>query len=646
MSTGDKIATPSSSLPAAGWNELEDFVAAIEQLSYASIDRDTYFTRLAKGVEGGLPSSQVQLTLITPEETTILAGKIPSVVSGLPAVDVSRFQPGESRYDTIHSDNGAIRIVLDHCFRTATLLRMEVQIQNPRGLNSRILQDVLGTCVVLSGQFLVRCTERDLQEQLADRKRIDSLIAQLASAETTSHRYCDLCRVLQTALEVDRVSLLQLHHSNARLLGTSVSLTVVRNSKAVKLQEKVTAVACRHKEPTRLIVGNPPSPVFSDDQSLIDSYVEETSVRLLQWIPVDRGLKEKKGPERSSRLGVLLLEQFSADWPDGRQQKFLDLATSHMITSARRLFVASEGTLSARLRTWLGDRGGWLTGLAAALLLAVVLLFTVQKDLEIVVDGVVMPVQRASIFSPMQGIVEQVPVRHGDRVNAGETLLVLRAPELAVEERRISGEISTLHSRLDALKAARIRNRVDRSKQDSDASLSAEESDLQAQLNGLTGQLDLIREQTKLLVITSPLKGQVDRWDLNQALADRPVAHGQHLCDVLDVEGDWAIDLRIPDNVVGYVWQAQSQSACPVTYLFRTNSDRKYESALERISNSAQVERDGTTVVPARMPVSPQEDQQLRVGASVMARINCGPRSIGFVWLREVIEFLQRTFWM
>lgn len=622
-------------------DELEAFVARVEQLSYSNISPADFFSELTKGLCLRLSFASLRITLFHAEGQTVLSEVHGTSLHPLLAPERDRFKPGESRSDRHSDPSGSVQLTLDHCFLHDEILRIEALADSRSQLEPASLNDLLGTCAVLAGNFLIRSTGRDLQAQLGDRQRVAGMIAQLADAETGPQAESDLCRVLQATLEVDRVLLLWTMPHHARLLGTSTSTEIDRNSQAIRLLERIAAEISQPGERSLIVMGDGSSPLPSDLQSSVDAYVEETGVRRMRWVPIHRDDVAREAP-----LGFLLLEHFSGDWPDTRQQRVFDLAEPHARQAARRCLLAVNHSPLSQLRIILSDRkkwyGVWLGGIALVLFLLV----AIRKDLEIPVDGTLKPEQRITVFAPVQGIVEQVPVQHGSEVSTGETLFVLRAPDLEIEERRISGEMATIRSRLDSLKSARIRSRASGSRPGSETDLSAEESDLEAQLKGLTAQLALVRERMQQLVIKSPLSGQVDRWDLNQALANRPVTHGQYLCDVLDVKGDWVVELEIPDDVIGYVLQAQQQGACRVTYLFRTNAGQKFASRIDNISNSAQLNRNGAPVVMARMPAGTVPEPDLRVGAGVLARIHCGRRSIGFIYLRELLEFFQKTFWI
>src|SRR5690606_33408675 len=77
--------------------------------------------------------------------------------------------------------------------------------------------------------------------------------------------------------------------------------------------------------------------------------------------------------------------------------------------------------------------GSWrrTSAMAAVVLLVVsgVLAF-VPAELSITATGVIQPVVRADVFAPADGIVIDIPAARRRQVDLGETLAVLRSPEL------------------------------------------------------------------------------------------------------------------------------------------------------------------------------------------------------------------------
>lgn len=648
----------SCQLTGLDWTLVEECISSIERQSYSEPDSAAFYTHAAAQLTRVCHADAVAIRLFRDRESRLLAasGREPTLTD---APDVDSFRPGETRCAT-HGADGGMLISADHAAEAGTVLSVTLMLANAERTLLTQLEEILGTLAVLCGAFHLRQQTAELRSQLEIGEQITSLIKWLAESETSPYAESELCRHLQEALEVDRISLVHVTGSRARVLGTSAALRVSRSSAPVRLLEQLLVRV--HQQQTRLnvTVGGDRDPLPVAIEPVLQRYLDETTVRKIQTVPIDDPgpitRREPEGGPPVSRPPTrptsdvtdrawLVLEHFSADWPGPRQKQVAELALPHGCIAARRLWARHRST-ARQLLDWSCRRGPRWLGVLAAVLLLGVILAVIPKELEIPADGTLMPVRRAAVFSPTEAIVEEILVEHGDHVAAGDVLVVLRNPELEIEERRISGEMATVRARLESVKAARIRNRAGGSRQQSDAELSAQESDLQTQWDGLRNQLALLHQERELLQIRSPITGRVDRWDLNQAFDDRPVGHGQFLFDVLDVDGPWRIELHVRDSVVGYVLAAQQQSPCRVHYLYRTAPEQKHESVIERISGSTRMNHEGNPVVHARVPVGEEDPREFRTGASVLAKVHCGRRPLGFVLFREVIEFFQRLFWI
>jgi hypothetical protein len=638
------------------WALVEEFISSIERRSYSASETEAFYSRSAEELARVCHADAVEIRLLQEAESRLLAvSGSPPGISPHGQPDADSFRPGETRCLARNTDSGVL-LSADHAVEAGTILTLSLTLPATEPETLSQLEEVLGTLAVLCGNFHLRQRAAALRRDLEMRERVASMIRRLADSEQSPHAEAELCRSLQETLEIDRVSLVQVIGTRTRILGTSATATVSRSSSTVRMLEQLLSQVHRQRTRLNVTVGGDSDPLPGEVKPLLDRYLDESTVRRLQAIPIDEPVpsnentaasitpRETNSP--SSPHGVwLVLEHFSADWPKPQQQLVADLALPHGGSAARRLLARHRSPLR-RCLDWSRRRGPrWLVVLLAVLLIGF-LLAVIPKELDIHADGTLMPVRRAAVFAPTEAIVEEILIEHGDAVTAGDVLVVLRNPELEIEERRISGEMATVRARLESVKAARIRNRASGSRQQSDAELSAQESDLQTQWDGLNKQLDLLHQERELLKVRSPITGRVDRWDLNQAFDERPVAHGQFLFDVLDVDGPWEIELHVPDGVAGYVLAAQEQSPCSVTYLYRTAPERKHESVIERISSSTRMNSEGKAVVPARVPVGEEDPREFRAGASVLAKVHCGPRPLGFVLFREVIEFFQRLFWI
>jgi multidrug efflux pump subunit AcrA (membrane-fusion protein) len=77
----------------------------------------------------------------------------------------------------------------------------------------------------------------------------------------------------------------------------------------------------------------------------------------------------------------------------------------------------------------------------AALTFAAIALIAIPSQFIVTGHGELWPSLRRDVFASTAGIVDQVLVKHGDDVAAGQPLLVLRDPELEQDTPRVIGEL-------------------------------------------------------------------------------------------------------------------------------------------------------------------------------------------------------------
>ncbi len=275
----------------------------------------------------------------------------------------------------------------------------------------------------------------------------------------------------------------------------------------------------------------------------------------------------------------------------------------------------------------------------------------IPADFTIEAHGTLQPKISKNVYAPMDGVVEEVRVEHGQDVLPGTKLLNLRDPKLELEVSRISGELATSSVKLASVRASRgSRASPDshNSPRDRDRELAAEEQQLAQQVEGLEAQRRVLDQLQGQLHVRSPCAGVVLTWNTHDLLANRPVKRGQLLLTVADPTGPWVLDLRVRDQDVGHVLTAQQQvnDPLPVSFLLGTDTAVTRHGLVERVAMVAESEEDGA--IRAAITVKVDEDQadEFRTGASVTARIHCGRRSIGYVWLHGLIDAARAALWL
>ena len=120
---------------------------------------------------------------------------------------------------------------------------------------------------------------------------------------------------------------------------------------------------------------------------------------------------------------------------------------------------------------------------------------------------------------------------------------------------------------------------------------------------------------------------------------------GQALLTVADLEGPWELELHVPDHRAGHVGRARSLRAeLAVTFALAADPGKEYHGT-SRTWCWPRTRRGERSTVLVTVEFDRDEVQGLRPGATVLARIHCGRRSMGYVWLHDLFEAVQSHWW-
>jgi hypothetical protein len=143
-------------------------------------------------------------------------------------------------------------------------------------------------------------------------------------------------------------------------------------------------------------------------------------------------------------------------------------------------------------------------------------------------------------------------------------------------------------------------------------------------------------------VIRSPISGQVTTWNVERQLMLRPVCAGQVLLTIADAESPWQLEVYFPESEIGHLTAARQQSAQPlaVDYLAVTAPTHEHAGALRHMDAHAQLYEEHGHAVRVLVDVDRQDVSSAPAGATVTARIDCGRRAMGYVWLHRLWAFI------
>ncbi len=277
--------------------------------------------------------------------------------------------------------------------------------------------------------------------------------------------------------------------------------------------------------------------------------------------------------------------------------------------------------------------------LIPAILAIVFALVVIPAEFTVTGQGELWPDDRREVFATTTGIVDKILVEHGSEVTANQPLILLRDPELEQDVPKIMGEIATKAERLRGVQIARLTGQgspeTARVRQ-----LASDEEELKEQLKSLELQRALVEERRRALTIRSPIAGRVLTWDVDQHLSARPVERGQSLLMIGETAGEWVLEIQVIDKDAGHLLRARSAIApdLDVEFQLPSESGRIHRGKIRDVALVS--ESDDRTVSRVRVVVAfdRQQIEQLRPGATAIPRIRCGKKSLGYVWLHDLID--------
>ncbi len=275
-------------------------------------------------------------------------------------------------------------------------------------------------------------------------------------------------------------------------------------------------------------------------------------------------------------------------------------------------------------------------------------LVLVPASFDIEARGELQPLLRRDVFASDDGVVSELFVNSDRAVQAGQPLVILRKAELDLEAHRVLGELQTAEKKLASIRAERLQDRpVGNEHRRDPHELAAEEEETKATLAGLVAQQAILEEQQRDLTIRSPIDGQALTWNIEQLLASRPVQRGQALLSVADLDGPWVLELHVADDRAGHVLAARDSLQPDLDVVFKLASDprHEYRGRVTDVAPSTEMNAQQEPSVLVMVSFDKKSVPALRPGTTAIAKIHCGRRSLGYVWLHDLFEYVQSLWW-
>jgi biotin carboxyl carrier protein len=389
----------------------------------------------------------------------------------------------------------------------------------------------------------------------------------------------------------------------------------------------------------------------------LEAYLDEAHPQTLAILPLRPNRRTPDGDASAgsapaAAVGAIVVERFGGEAVDDAFRERVEwvsrqggLALSNAIDhQSLPFFPVLRALQKVRWVTEARQLPRSLLAIGAVAVAGLALAF-VPADFVVSGRGALQPELRREVFAGSDGIVAEVRVDHGQPCRKGETLVVLTRSQLDFELSRVLGEIQTARKRLAGVTAARRQSSPQTAaERDKYNQLAAEEEELKELLTNLAEQQGILRVQQEELQVKSPIDGQIITWNVRELLESRPVQRGQALLTVADLTGPWVLEIEVPDDKIGHVLAARRDLGADldVSFMLATTPGTTYKGTIEKVALATDVRPDEESHVLVTVRFEREQVPQLRPGATVIPRIQCGRRSLGYVWFHSLLEAVQK----
>lgn len=517
----------------------------------------------------------------------------------------------------------------------------------------------------LAGEFLRGRRLRHLAEK-------QGLWEQLESFTRTAHETLDVREAAYTIanegrrlIGCDRVSVAIQRGSRCVVEAVSGQDTFDKRSNVVSLLNRVARAVTKTAEDV-WYTGDT-SNLAPQVEKTLDAYVDESHTKSMAILPLfkpDRDAQEGVPNQRKRRdvIGALIVEQMVDTTPSEGFTQRVEVVRTHSATAIANalehnsLFLMPVWKTLGKATSLFRGRTKWKTlAITTAVVAASAAAFYYPADFNLEGDGALKPATLKGVFARIDGEISDIRVGYNQKVNAGDLLVEMKSLDLDQELVRLRGQISEI----DAQITGTFRTNNEKLTPAEKNELSLKRGELNIQRNSIQALIAKREEQLKMLEVTSPIFGRVitGKSQIEQ-LPNRPVSRGQQMLEIADLSGDWYLEVLMPETRMRHVaeaWQDANKAGekLEVTFYLASEPDKLFHGYVSLVETTAEARGEEGNTVLLRVSFEPGELERLRgiihgedpkVGTEAIAKVHCGQRPIGYVYLHDAWDFLVRSW--
>ena len=470
-------------------------------------------------------------------------------------------------------------------------------------------------------------------------------------------------------IECDRVSVAMLKGGKLKVMAISGQDSIENRSNIVQSLNNLATKVVRSGEP--LWYDGSMEDLPPQIEEAIEDYVDLSHGRTITVLPIRQPERKIEGDVLAARsetnetrtrrdiIGALIVEQIETQLSRQVLEGRVDLvyehtcrALSNSMSHSQILFMPVWRFLDKMTWMFRGSALPKTIAILSAIAVALIAMFVVPIDFDLEGNGKFKPLDEKQVYAHVDGEVAGVFVKNGDIVQANTPLLQLKNSELEQQISSVKGDIATAlakqSSALDLQNALKLteleRNRIQQDIAESVTTIYSKNE-----------QLALLEAKQQKLLRLSPIAGMVTTWDVEKVLNARPVVTGQLLMTVTNLDGNWEIEVRMPEKRMRYLDLAMQEAKdkgldyLEMDFVLKSATEitRKGKLLTTGVSQRAELDAEDGAVVKLRCIPDAEAMQLIRKypGAEVIAGVKCGKRSAAFVWFHEVVEWLRINVW-
>jgi GAF domain-containing protein/biotin carboxyl carrier protein len=460
----------------------------------------------------------------------------------------------------------------------------------------------------------------DAERRARDLKALLDVSHEITSTFDTERVLISVVNLAGRAVRFDRCVIATWDGGELRVRAVSGEEKVDRKAQSIRQLESFLAWSAEHQGALELRDVSGTDRLAATTRALFSTYLATSGAAALLVLPV----RDAEG-----ELGRLLFEFHSPGTLQDWMREAAELLANEVALALRNAqlyanvpFIAFLEPLAKKRRQLLAlPRATLLRYALFAIIIAGVLLF-VRPPLRVTArEALVHAAVQRPARAGAEGIITDVLVRDGDRVDAAQQIAYLRNEDLLLRLTATDGD----------LRAAEQRHLAAVARGNAGDAAAA-----QARAVQLRAALALLQTEADALVVRAPAAGIVLTPRLEEGIGSHREA-GEPVAWIGDAE--WAeIRLRVAQHDIGAVREGDR-----VRVRAAARPDVRYEGLVQAISPLAD-DLNGQPVYTVRALLD-NRDSALRPGMSAAARILTEPRPLGYLLLRRPWRWIRMHLW-